>query len=201
MKAFDFDSQIIGRYSNFSRSFTKIRSADLTEAIEAEYDANRFWPDSLLSLNPRYKGGPTISELVESGDLDDATGKIFRFDPSSTLRLHRHQAQSLAKAKAGQSYVVTTGTGSGKSLCFFVPIVDTIVRALKSGEPAPTASTATNSATSSTPPTSKAPTTPPKPSASSRKRKSANTANTAQGASSSPPGTGWTQTGLFLPLD
>jgi hypothetical protein len=134
MKAFDFDSNITNRYASFSRSFTAVRAEDLSDAIEAEYSAGRFWPDSLLSLNPRYKAGASIDELVATGDLDEATGKIFRFS-SSPLRLHRHQAQSVAKAKAGQSYVVTTGTGSGKSLCFFVPIVDTIARALSKGEP------------------------------------------------------------------
>jgi hypothetical protein len=51
------------------------------------------------------------------------------------VQLHRHQAQSIAKARAGQSYVVTTGTGSGKSLCFFVPVVDAIVRTRKDGRP------------------------------------------------------------------
>ncbi|MEI2686322.1 MAG: hypothetical protein V9G14_08670 [Cypionkella sp.] len=30
---------------------------------------------------------------------------------------------------------MTTGTGSGKSLCFFVPVVDAIVRARKAGRP------------------------------------------------------------------
>lgn len=133
MKAFDFDSSLVERYESFSRSFTSVRSDDLSNAIEAEYSAGRFWPDSLLSLNPRFKEGPSIDELVTSGDLDQATGQIFRF-ASKPLRLHRHQAQSTAKAKAGQSYVVTTGTGSGKSLCFFVPIVDAIVRALRAGE-------------------------------------------------------------------
>ncbi|MFX6830761.1 DEAD/DEAH box helicase, partial [Acinetobacter baumannii] len=72
--------------------------------------------------------------LVASGDLDEATGKIFRFG-TTPLQFHRHQAQSIAKARAGQSYVVTTGTGSGKSLCFFVPVVDAIVRARKAGRP------------------------------------------------------------------
>ena len=42
---------------------------------------------------------------------------------------------AIAKARAGQSYVVTTGTGSGKSLCFFVPVVDAIIRARKAGKP------------------------------------------------------------------
>lgn len=31
--------------------------------------------------------------------------------------------------------MVTTGTGSGKSLCFFVPVVDAIIRARKAGKP------------------------------------------------------------------
>ncbi|PYE31954.1 ATP-dependent helicase YprA (DUF1998 family) [Rhizobium sp. PP-WC-1G-195] len=134
MKAFEFDHRLIDSYARFSRSFSTIRSADLKSELDRQYDAGRFWPDALLSLNPRYLQGRTVDDLVASGDLDDATGKIFRFG-QTPLRLHRHQAQSIAKAQAGKSYVVTTGTGSGKSLCFFVPVVDAIVRARKAGKP------------------------------------------------------------------
>lgn len=138
MKAFEFDHHLIDSYARFSRSFTSIRADDLRLAIERQYDAGRFWPNALLSLNPRFLSGPTVENLVASGDLDDATSKIFRFG-ASPLRFHRHQAQSIAKARAGQSFVVTTGTGSGKSLCFFVPVVDAIVRARKSDRPRKTA--------------------------------------------------------------
>lgn len=134
MKAFEFDHRLIGSYARFSRSFSTIRSDDLKSEIDRQYDAGRFWPDALLSLNPQYLKGPTVDALVASGDLDEATGKIFRFG-TTPLQFHRHQAQSIAKARAGQSYVVTTGTGSGKSLCFFVPVVDAIVRARKAGRP------------------------------------------------------------------
>jgi Lhr-like helicase len=134
MRAFQFDHRLIDSYARFSRSFSTIRSADLKSEIDRQYDARRFWPDALLSLNPRYLQGPTVDDLVASGDLDEATGKIFRFGVTP-LRFHRHQAQSIAKARAGKSYVVTTGTGSGKSLCFFVPVVDAIVRARKTGKP------------------------------------------------------------------
>ena len=132
MEAFDFNKHLITNYENFSRSFTNIRSEDLRSAINQEYEVGRFWPDSLLSLNPRFEFGPTIDDLVNSGDLDPATGQIFRFG-TTPIRLHRHQGQAIAKAVAGQSYVVTTGTGSGKSLCFFIPIVDAIVRGRKIG--------------------------------------------------------------------
>ncbi|MBY3060369.1 DEAD/DEAH box helicase [Rhizobium leguminosarum] len=132
MRAFEFDHRLVDSYARFSRSFSTTRSNDLKSEIDRQYDAGRFWPDALLSLNPRYLQGPTVDDLVASGDLDEATGRIFRFG-ETPLRFHRHQAQSIAKARAGQSYVVTTGTGSGKSLCFFVPVVDAIVRARKAG--------------------------------------------------------------------
>lgn len=134
MKAFEFEHHLIDSYARFSRSFTSIRADDLHAEVKRQYDAGRFWPDSLLSLNPRFLSGPSVQDLVTSGDLHEATGKIFRID-RNPLKFHRHQAQSIAKARAGQSYVVTTGTGSGKSLCFFVPIVDAIVRARKAGRP------------------------------------------------------------------
>ena len=133
MKAFEFDHRLIDSYARFSRSFSTIRSEDLKSEIDRQYDEGRFWPDALLSINPRFLRGPTVDELVASGDLDEATGRIFRFGPAP-LRFDRHQAQSVAKARAGESYVVTTGTGSGKSLCFFVPVVDAIVRARKAGK-------------------------------------------------------------------
>jgi superfamily II DNA/RNA helicase len=41
--------------------------------------------------------------------------------------LYTHQEQAISIAMQGESYVVTTGTGSGKSMCFFIPIVSAIL--------------------------------------------------------------------------
>jgi hypothetical protein len=59
---------------------------------------------------------------------------VFRAD-SKPIVLYRHQAQAIAKAAAGNSFVVTTGTGSGKSLCFFIPIIDAAIRARVAKQP------------------------------------------------------------------
>lgn len=131
MKAFEFERGLINSYTGFSRSFTKIRAEDLKEKIKKHYEDGNFWPASLLSLNPHYLSGQTIEEMVASGNLEEATGEIFRLGGP----LYRHQEQSIMKALAGKSHVVTTGTGSGKSLCFFVPIVDAIARDRKKGLP------------------------------------------------------------------
>jgi hypothetical protein len=66
MKAFEFDHRLIDSYARFSRSFGAIRSDDLKSEIDRQYDAGRFWPDALLSLNPRYLQGPTVDDLVIS---------------------------------------------------------------------------------------------------------------------------------------
>ncbi len=44
-----------------------------------------------------------------------------------------HQAQAINLARAGQSVVVATGTASGKSLSYQVPIAESIVKGLRSG--------------------------------------------------------------------
>ena len=45
----------------------------------------------------------------------------------------KHQQQAVSYAQSDQSYAVTTGTGSGKSLCSFIPIIDTAIKARKEG--------------------------------------------------------------------
>jgi len=59
--------------------------------------------------------------------------KIFRIkteeDPiGSRMLLHRHQVEAIEAGRRGQNYVLTTGTGSGKSLAYLIPIVDRVLR-------------------------------------------------------------------------
>ena len=49
-------------------------------------------------------------------------------DIGKALRLHQHQEDAIRTAQRGESYVLTTGTGSGKSLAYFIPIVDDVLR-------------------------------------------------------------------------
>jgi len=44
------------------------------------------------------------------------------------MRLHKHQDEAIRIARTGVSYVLTTGTGSGKSLAYIIPIVDHVIR-------------------------------------------------------------------------
>lgn len=130
---FEFRDQLVGEYSSFSRSFSRISAPDIASKVDQEYDDGRYWPEPLIQINPNYKRTTTAQELALSGVLHPLCADIFRVGKTegqpSDLFLYAHQMEALAKADQNQSYVVTTGTGSGKSLSFFIPIIDRIVKA------------------------------------------------------------------------
>lgn len=128
MQAFEFDNRIVRSYEQFIRSFSNIRASDLRSQIGTAYDEEKFWPSPLLSLNPHYLNSKTIDDHVREGLLHRKTGDIFRTENGQSVTLYRHQEESISKAKNGLNFIVTSGTGSGKSLCFFIPIVDKIIR-------------------------------------------------------------------------
>ncbi len=136
MDVFQFREHLIGEYAQFSRSFTRIRADDIRDLVDREYASQRYWPEPLIQINPTYRSGGTIDELVASGQLSPECSAIFRLRKSDSsagvpLPLHQHQAEAIRLALAGESYVLTTGTGSGKLLSYFIPIVDACIKARK----------------------------------------------------------------------
>ncbi|HXC25555.1 MAG TPA: DEAD/DEAH box helicase [Gemmatimonadaceae bacterium] len=136
MNVFDLRDTLIGDYQRFARSFTNIRADDIRTQVDEAYASGRYWPEPLVQLNPRFAPGKRIDQLVEEGALHRDCARIFRArDPRGTgqdgapLSLYRHQLEALALASQQHSYVVTTGTGSGKSLCFFLPLINAILHA------------------------------------------------------------------------
>ncbi|WP_223276402.1 DEAD/DEAH box helicase [Sphingomonas daechungensis] len=137
MNVFDLDEKLVARYQDFTRSFTSIRAQDLKAKIDRIYASNAFWPEPLIGLNPNFRPAQeTLEALAANGFIDAGLPQVFAAgQPRKPIRLHRHQEQALSKAQQGKNYIVTTGTGSGKSLCFFVPIIDRILKARRAGEP------------------------------------------------------------------
>lgn len=131
---FQLREQLITDFAEYIQSFLKVRDAGIREWVESELNAGALWPEPLLSLNPTFHQGPLVEELVEQKALHPLCASIFRRGKSEAnatgvpLRLFRHQEQALHKAQAGRNYVLTTGTGSGKSLSYILPIVDRVLK-------------------------------------------------------------------------
>src|SRR6266513_6463150 len=134
MNIFEFRDRLIGDYASYIESFIQIRDPHIHDFVERQLQKGMLWPDPLIQLNPLFAPGETIDELVARGTLHRECARIFRKDKTEdeqgrTLRLHRHQSEAISVARSGASYVLTTGTGSGKSLAYIVPIVDRVLRA------------------------------------------------------------------------
>ena len=126
MNVFNLQARLIADYSAYIRSFIQIADERLREYVCQSLDAGVLWPEPLIQLNPSFEPGEWIDELVDEGVLHDECRRAFRIKPtpngpSRPLRLHKHQAAAVRAARAGHSYVLTTGTGSGKSLAYIVP--------------------------------------------------------------------------------
>ena len=139
MDVFGFRDELIAEYERFSRSFTRIRAEDILQTVDKAYAGGRFWPAPLIQLNPNFVTGGSIDDLVSADTLNEECASIFRIKRagdtfSKGLRLYKHQAEAIDIARRNESYVLTTGTGSGKSLSYFIPIVDDVLRRKKAGD-------------------------------------------------------------------
>lgn len=134
MDIFDVHGQVIDDYLAFTSSFVDVRDPRISQYVKAQLDSGNQWPSPWLSMNPSFESGGSIPSLVESGLLHPENEKIFKIkeDPESlagkTMTLHRHQTEAIKAAQTGKSYVLTTGTGSGKSLSYIIPIVDSVLK-------------------------------------------------------------------------
>ncbi|MFE4372161.1 DEAD/DEAH box helicase [Streptomyces sp. NPDC056835] len=136
MDVFGVHQNLIKDYGAFTQSLVSVRDRDIQRHLDAEREGKVRWPDPRISLNPSFRSGGTVAELVEEGVLHVGCKRYFRekkdeHDPGTrTLTLHRHQREAIevAASPSRDSFVLTTGTGSGKSLAYIIPVVNEVLR-------------------------------------------------------------------------
>ncbi len=92
-----------------------------------------------------YEPGPSIAEACAAAGVSaevasDLASVVFRAD--TTFRLHHHQAEalcaSLSPVSQRRNVVVTSGTGSGKTESFLLPVLARLLEESHQHGPAPT---------------------------------------------------------------
>lgn len=130
LELFDQLRQRVGDYIDTAylsndRAFNEARRKLLNDAR----DGPVFRPP-LFEPNPRYvTSEASVEGLIASAGIPDQKNKsllafLNAFPPIRNRSLYRHQEDSIHLALAEQKhFVVTTGTGSGKSFCFQIPVI------------------------------------------------------------------------------
>lgn len=91
-----------------------------------------------LDIGGSYKSGKSLKELVESGQASKLFCTLENVsEKDKELKYERplyfHQEEALLRAKNGGNLVVTTGTGSGKTECFLLPILQSLLEEKEAG--------------------------------------------------------------------
>ncbi len=133
MNVFELRDQLVDNYKTYVSSFIQIRDSRIREHVEGQLKSGLLWPEPLIQLNPAFQPAHYIDELVDEGVLHKTCKAIFLRKSQDTpegirLRLHQHQEDAIRVAQSGKNYVLTTGTGSGKSLTYIIPIVDFVLK-------------------------------------------------------------------------
>lgn len=113
MNVFDTHHKIVEDYEEYIRSFLNIADPQIRKTVETELNQGKLWPEPLLQFNPSFKKAGSIADLSKTGVLHPDTADIFK-----GYLLYLHQVDAIRLGTSGKDFVVTSGTGSGKSLTY-----------------------------------------------------------------------------------
>ena len=123
MNIFKLHDKIISDYKDYIESFLLIKDKRIKEIVEGEFMEGKLWPEPLIQFNPTFEQGTSVEQLVKEGVISSHLNQIFK-----GYNLYRHQVEAIRRGAEGKSFIVTSGTGSGKSLTFLATIFSDLLK-------------------------------------------------------------------------
>lgn len=118
MNILDFHNKLIGNYRSYIESFLNIKDPEIRNRVLFEIENKKLWPEPLIQFNPTFENGRPIKSL----NLHPGLEQIFAERP-----LYKHQEEAILLGTSNSEFVVTSGTGSGKSLTYIATIFNHIL--------------------------------------------------------------------------
>ncbi len=120
-------------YINYVESFQQIKNPVIQSWIETKMDqGGLLWKPPYLQISLPFLPGEPLETLVSERILHPGTLKFARSVvkdlTSSAIQPYQHQVQAIRKIHQGNNIILATGTGSGKSFGFGLPIVSTALK-------------------------------------------------------------------------
>ncbi|MFJ4657962.1 DEAD/DEAH box helicase [Nocardia sp. NPDC088792] len=120
-------ADIEASYKRYLKTLLAPRDPMLAQVFDQTVDETAMLTKGpLLELTPPYAAGMSLRELIREGVLHPGFA-----DLGTTIDLdrplYRHQETAVRKAVAGRNLVVSTGTGSGKTESFLLPIFNSLI--------------------------------------------------------------------------
>jgi len=75
---FGLRDRVVQQYSDYIRSFLRIKDPEIDRFVQESLNQGRYWPDPLVQLNPAFEPADTVDDLVARGVLVEGCRRIFR---------------------------------------------------------------------------------------------------------------------------
>lgn len=128
--------QVIAQYHSYLRTYYPVADerleAQMFEALSRGPTGERMLiKGPYIQLNRPFEDGPQLGEFIQTHAMHEVIGSSFGY----IERLHKHQELAAASIDHGHHTIVATGTGSGKTEAFLMPIVNHCLKLRDSGAP------------------------------------------------------------------
>lgn len=126
-------------YLRYLRTIFPIQDEDLALKFREALEAEQLVKGPYLEATPGYRPGKSVAELVEEGILHPGFKGLHDEECFPIHRpLYLHQEKAVRKVvSGGRNLVIATGTGSGKTEAFLIPILDHLFREREAGSLGP----------------------------------------------------------------
>jgi ATP-dependent helicase YprA (DUF1998 family) len=121
-------------YRRYLSSLLAVRDPKIDAALREAIDGTDMLDKGpYLEATPPYAPGASLSSLVSEGVLTQGFEDLACAALPLDRPLYVHQERAIRKVTAGRNIVVASGTGSGKTESFLIPILDSLVREREQG--------------------------------------------------------------------
>lgn len=120
-------------YRKYVTSFQRFKNPTIRNWVDEKLkEGTLISKGPYIELNRRYLHGDSFDQLVSEGLIHPNSPRCFTAkaeDKESPLvDLHKHQSDAVRTIASGKNTIIATGTGSGKSFCFGIPIISECLR-------------------------------------------------------------------------
>lgn len=125
-------TNIKNKYIQYLLTTFKIDDNNLEKQFKDElYKDGKLSKGPYLEVSNSFKKGRSINELIKNSilvkEFNNFKSPSFPFQ-NKDINIYFHQEQAIVKATSGENIIVSTGTGSGKTESFLIPILNQLLK-------------------------------------------------------------------------
>lgn len=123
MNIIDIYDKLKYSYKDYIGSFVSIKDKRIQQQVSEAIKSEKLWPEALIQFNPNFAKGIDVAKMIEEGcPIHKDLGLFFN------TPFYKHQQDAIELGCRDKEFIVTSGTGSGKSRTFMATIFNYILQ-------------------------------------------------------------------------